>query len=41
MQRDKGNYKRGIPQVLVDIRVKHYDDKRKDMIRLIREVSSR
>lgn len=37
-QRDRG--KRAIPQVLVDIRMKHYEDKRRDVIRLIREVRS-
>lgn len=37
VQRDKG--KRAIPQVLVDIRLKHYDTKRRDMFRLIQEVS--
>lgn len=37
-QRDRG--KRTIPQVLVDIRMKHYEDKRRDVIRLIREVRS-
>lgn len=31
--------KRNVPQVLVDIRVQHYEDKRKEKIRLIKEVS--
>lgn len=35
-QRDRG--KRAIPQVLVDIRMRHYEDKRRDMIRIIKEV---
>ena len=30
--------KRNVPKVLVEIRMKHYDEKRKEKIRLIKEV---
>ena len=33
--RDRG--KRAIPQVLVDIRMKHYEDKRRETLRLVKE----
>lgn len=32
--------KKNIPKVLIDIRMAHYEEKRKDKIRLIKEVST-
>ncbi len=37
-ERERG--KRAIPQVLVDIRMKHYQERRKELFRLIKEVLS-
>jgi hypothetical protein len=31
--------KKNIPNVLIEIRMKHYEDKRKERIKLIKEVS--
>ena len=35
-ERDKS--KRAIPQVLIEIRMKHYEERRKEMFKLIRQV---
>jgi hypothetical protein len=37
-RKDKTASMRAVPQVLVEIRLKHYQDKRKELFRLIREV---
>jgi hypothetical protein len=38
-RKDKSASMRAVPQVLVEIRLKHYQDKRKELFRIIREVS--
>ena len=35
-ERDKT--KRGIPQVLIELRMKHYEERRRELFRLVREV---
>ena len=37
-ERDKS--KRAIPAVLIELRMKHYEDRRRELFRLVREVSS-
>jgi hypothetical protein len=35
---ERKNKRGGVPQVLVDIRLKHYEDRRRELFKLIREV---
>ncbi len=38
-RKEKTGGMKAIPQVLVEIRLKHYQDKRRELFRMIREVS--